>query len=35
VQNEESDPVLRIDVALHQLHAIMLTLTAFYPDAPK
>jgi UDP-N-acetylmuramoyl-tripeptide--D-alanyl-D-alanine ligase len=33
VQNEESDPVLRIDVALHQMHAIMLTLTAFYPDA--
>jgi hypothetical protein len=32
VQNEESDPVLRIDVALHQLHAIMLTLTAFYPE---
>jgi hypothetical protein len=33
VQNAESDPVLRIDVALHQLHAIMLTLAAFYPEA--
>jgi UDP-N-acetylmuramoyl-tripeptide--D-alanyl-D-alanine ligase len=32
VQNENNDPVLRIDVTLHQMHAIMLTLTAFYPQ---
>jgi hypothetical protein len=33
VQNERADPVLRIDVTQHQMHAVALALKWLYPEA--
>jgi len=34
VQNHYAEALLRIDVTQHQMHAVMLALTYYYPDSP-